>query len=395
MNDQEAPILTALNNIPNLLTQYLNGEIGINRETLHRCQIHAKNDYEALQCWLNEYRHKATTFRTYQKESERFLLWAVVQKKKALSSLDRDDLVEYIQFLEDPQPRETWCAKKTGRGCRRGDPSWRPFMGALSHGAKATAISAIDSMFSYLVAARYLSFNPLSLIRKRNAKATPMQTGEFTLQERILTLEEWHAMLDTLENLPETSVKEKFEKARLTFLVKILFFLGLRINELETHHWNAFRQVENDWWFYVLGKGDKVGRIPVNNELLRVVIMYRAYLKKSPYPDFDESTPLITAFKIEKAITARQMNKLLKKLAIETGRKFINKPEKIKKLKKFSAHWLRHLSASMQDRAGVSFKHIRANHRHENDETTRRYVHAIDKERHQDMQKLVLRIDTY
>jgi hypothetical protein len=49
----------------------------------------------------------------------------------------------------------------------------------------------------------------------------------------------------------------------------------------------------------------------------------------------------------------------------------------------------------MQDRAGVSFKHIRANHRHENDETTRRYVHAIDKERHQDMQKLVLRIDTY
>jgi hypothetical protein len=46
----------------------------------------------------------------------------------------------------------------------------------------------------------------------------------------------------------------------------------------------------------------------------------------------------------------------------------------------------------MQDKAGISFKHIRANHRHENDETTRRYVHAIDLDRHQDMQRLTLRM---
>jgi hypothetical protein len=71
---------------------------------------------------------------------------------------------------------------------------------------------------------------------------------------------------------------------------------------------------------------------------------------------------------------------------------FYDQPDIVKKLKKFSAHWLRHLSASMQDRSGIAFKHIRANHRHENDETTRRYVHALDLDRHQDMQKLALRI---
>jgi len=70
----------------------------------------------------------------------------------------------------------------------------------------------------------------------------------------------------------------------------------------------------------------------------------------------------------------------------------VHQPDKASKLRKFSAHWLRHLSASMQDRVGIQFKHIRANHRHENDETTRRYVHSIDNERHQDMQKLKLRI---
>ena len=45
----------------------------------------------------------------------------------------------------------------------------------------------------------------------------------------------------------------------------------------------------------------------------------------------------------------------------------------------------------MQDRVGISFKEIRANLRHENDETTRRYVHAWDEERAQEMQKLTLR----
>lgn len=379
--------LPSLEQLPHLLTQHLNGEHGVNREIHHRCQIHAKNDYEAMQCWLNEYRHKSTTFRTYQKEAERFLLWAVVQQQKAISSLDRDDLESYLKFLDDPQPKERWRAQKTGRGCRRGDSMWRPFTAGLSESAKRTAISSIDSLLHYLVDARYLSFNPLSLMRKRYTK--PMQLSELTLYERMLTINEWHTMLDTLEKLPESTLKEKNEKARLTFLVQILYFLGLRINELATHTWNAFRNVDGNWWFYVMGKGDKIGRIPVNDELLRAIITYRAYLKKPPYPSTDETTPLIVSFKTDKAITTRQINKLLKKLAYETAKKF-SEANTVKKLKKFSAHWLRHLSASMQDQAGIAFKHIRANHRHENDETTRRYVHAIDQERHQDMQKLKL-----
>jgi len=244
---------------------------------------------------------------------------------------------------------------------------------------------------SYLVDARYLAFNPLSLIRKRNQRSREMKGDALMIEERMLTLEEWHAMLDTLEAFPAESVNEKNEKARLTFLVSILYFLGLRINELATHAWNAFRKIDGDWWFYVVGKGDKLGRIPVNDELLRAIIQYRHHLKKPPFPDSNDSMPLIASFTTREAITPRQINKLLKKLALATAKQFTHEPEKIKKIAKFSAHWLRHLSASMQDRAGIQFKHIRANHRHENDETTRRYVHALDKERHQDMQKLKLR----
>ncbi len=131
----------------------------------------------------------------------------------------------------------------------------------------------------------------------------------------------------------------------------------------------------------------------MNDELLKAIITYRVHLMLPPLPA-GETTPLIRSFTNSTAITARQINKVLKRLAVATATKFAGDLDKQKKIRKFSAHWLRHLSASMQDHAQIAFKHIRANHRHENDETTRHYVHASDKERHQDMQKLKLVIDS-
>lgn len=382
----------SLEQLPNTLhTLKLNGEDGENREKNSRCQINAKNDYEAIQCWLNEYRQKETTYRSYQKEAERLLLWSVYQCRKPLSGLNRDDFENYLSFLDNPEPKEIWCARDQGGGRRRGDMGWRPFVGALSSSAKRTAISCIDSLLNYLVEARYLSFNPLSLMRKRHSKNT-FKSAPLALQERMLEIDEWHAMLDTLENLPEKEFGKKQEKERLRFLINILYFLGLRINELATHTWNAFCKIDNRWWFVVMGKGDKPGMIPVCDELLRAVIHYRAFLKKSPFPLPEETNPLITSLVVGDAIKPRQINKILKKLALETTKEFMNHPDKVTKLKKFSAHWLRHLSASMQDRAGIKFTHIKANHRHESGETTRRYIHAIDDNRHDDMQKLSLRM---
>lgn len=376
-----------------LRSSSLDGTEGCNREKQGRCQIHAKNDYEAVQCWLNEYRHKATTYRTYQKDAERLLLWAIYQRKKPLSSLDRDDFEAYLSFLDNPEPKHFWCTRSHGGGRRRGEPGWRPFVGGLSHSTKQTAVSCIDSLMNYLVEACYLSFNPLGLMRKRHTRKFTQSTS-LSLQTRMLEVDEWHALLDTLDNFPEIEHCQKQEKERMRFLISILYFLGLRIAELASHTWGSFRKIENDWWFYVVGKGDKEGTIPVCNEFLRVIISYRGFLKKTPFPSSSETAPLISSLGSEDdAITPRQINKILKKLANETAEKFKSDPDKAKKLKKFSAHWLRHLSASMQDRAGIEFKHIRANHRHENDETTRRYVHAIDRERHIDMQKLKLRVD--
>lgn len=327
----------------------------------HTCQISAHHDREAIEAWLAEYQHKATTHRAYQKESERFLAWVLIQKQKSLSLLNRQDFEDYFLFLQNPEPKAFWC----------GPRGQKPFVGPLSLSAQKTAIAIIDSLFNYLVQASYLKFNPLSLMRRRIKHHTPpIQT------ERMLEDTEWEAFLQALHDLPEN-----LDKARLRFLVSILFLLGLRIEEVATHTFGHFRQIQGDWWFLVTGKGDKSAKVPVNDDLLEELKCFRRKLRLSELPNPDERYPLIPSWRSQGALSTRQMSTLIKNLALQTG---------LSKLEKLSPHWLRHHSASMQDRVGIRFTHIKANHRHENDQTTRRYVHSLDKERHQDMQKLKL-----
>jgi integrase/recombinase XerD len=59
----------------------------------------AANDYDAVQRWLATVADRPNTHRTYRKEAERLLLWAVYQRGKALSSLDLTDCVGYRDFL--------------------------------------------------------------------------------------------------------------------------------------------------------------------------------------------------------------------------------------------------------------------------------------------------------
>ncbi len=368
------------------------GANGSNREQQRSCHIRANHDYDAVHCWLDEYRHNKTTHRLYQKESERLLLWSIYQRHKAFSSLDTEDFKVYFDFLNNPQPNHIWCGPKGGRGHSRGSKNWRPFTGPLSASSKATAITVIHSLVTYLVDAQYLAYDPLKLIRKKNKPRVDGSMQQINVRQRILTRDEWAAVLDTLETLPEETPHQKDEKERLRFIVHMLYFLGLRVGELVSHTWRAFRQEEGHWWFYVVGKGNKVGKIPVNDSLMQTVRRFRKRCRFPKEIGVNEDFPLVASWRTGDAISARFVNTLLKRLALEAAKQFEDQPEKQEKLKRFSAHWLRHLSASMQDSSGIAFKYIRSNLRHEKEETTRLYVHAWDRERHMAMQKLSLLI---
>lgn len=369
----------------------MDGSYGTNRAEPSACQINVRHDYEAVQCWLNEYKHKETTFRNYQKEAERLLLWCVIQHRKPLSSLNRDDFEAYLNFLQNPQPASIWCAPKGGRNGKRGSPQWKPFVKGLSPTAIANAMTIINSLMQYLVEARYLKANPLGLIRKHTKWHMDTETQSILIQERILETELWYAILETIEALPAADQKQQFKKTRTLLLFGILYLLGLRIHELESHTWNSFQRINQHWWFVLIGKGDKPGMIPVNDELLTLIMKCRIEWGLAPYPKADETMPIIPSIKKQQGISARQMNNIIKKIVHLTAERFKDQPQKVAKLKKVSAHWLRHLSATMQDAAGIDEKLIQQNHRHSNIATTRKYIHSEQVRRHEAMQKLKLK----
>lgn len=351
-------------------------------------RIRAANDAEAIERWLDEYFLKPTTFRTYKKEAERFLVWCASVRNTTLARLDRQDVDAYMEFLKDPKPREIWCGPRRKKN-KGNDSTWYPFAGPLGPSAINAALTILNSLMSYLADARYVDFNPFALVRKKNRFKDTVAEQVFAVHERILSPEEWHAMRQALEEQSENSPEDIFKKHRLRFLVACLYFLGLRLDEMAKACWRDCQKLNGKWWFFVRGKGDRLGKIPINTQLLHAIMVYRQFLQKPPLPEHAEEGSLIASINdMQQPLTARHISNLIKSLAKHAAEKFEKGSLSYEKLLKFSPHWLRHLSASKQDLAGISFTNIKSNLRHSNQQTTRLYVHAYDDDRHEQMEKL-------
>nr|AGB68886.1 putative integrase protein [Polaromonas sp. GM1] len=121
----------------------LNGSDGHYRSPRHLCMLNADNDYEALLIWIKSrqsptpeeipvrktkrridpaapqgpldwLQYLSHTQRAYLKEAERFLLWAVVERQKPLSSMSLEDCEAYRAFITNPLPAERWCGPNGG-----------------------------------------------------------------------------------------------------------------------------------------------------------------------------------------------------------------------------------------------------------------------------------------
>jgi hypothetical protein len=110
-----------------LVPHELDGSSGIFRAPTQLCALEADNDWLAINAWLE--RHEAAeTRRAYRREAERLLLWAIVERGKALSSLANEDATAYRAFLRHPAPRVRW----VGPARPRSSAGWRPFTGSMS-----------------------------------------------------------------------------------------------------------------------------------------------------------------------------------------------------------------------------------------------------------------------
>ncbi|MFU8797494.1 MAG: tyrosine-type recombinase/integrase [Gammaproteobacteria bacterium] len=395
-NFDENIALPTLDRIPEYPIGYtLDGSQGRNRAPVERCKIDALHDYAAIQCWLQRYQHKdTTTHRNYKKEAERLLLWCLFKHKTALSSLTEADLMAYADFLGNPQPHELWCGKSGGKGHKRGMPGWKPFVKGLSGSSKRASFAILDSLFTFLFNARYLDFNPLALARFPFNRVESKEEKRHAIRQKVLAPVVWNSLIDTLDLLPVETAHEKNDAERVRWLVHLVFFLGVRNSVLKKNTFSAFeRDEEGKWWFTFVGKGDKFGRVVVNDDLLNAMRRFRSHFRLSPLPEPHETTPLIPSWKSSSGVSPRQINNILKKLSGKTAELFPNQPLIAKKLQRFSAHWLRHQTTTMQSYAGIRQKHTQGHLGHSSVQTTELYDHTFDDAQHEDMQKLGIRFN--
>ena len=282
----------------------LDGTHGLYRRPQAQCLLKATNDYQAILAWLRS-KHGLTpdqkahlkarrrqrnamgshdveqgldwlqalsnTQRAYRKEAERFLLWAITHKGKALSSMGNEDCTEYRDFLTDPQPRSRWCGD---RGRERWSPLWRPFEGPLSASAQRHAVTILKNLYGFLVDQNYLMGNPWSAV------GVPRTAGPKVNAGRSFSIAQWAFIEGQLKMLTSTSANQ-----RLTFGLHLLYATGLRLSEVvaatvDDLQWVEYPADASDdqamegWMLRVVGKGQKEREVPVPIEVAGELARY-------------------------------------------------------------------------------------------------------------------------
>ncbi|WP_027819831.1 tyrosine-type recombinase/integrase [Paraburkholderia bannensis] len=368
----------------------LDGRDGVNRAH-GRMQISALNDLDAIRAWLARVADSKATFETYRKESERLLLWAIVQLGKPLSSLTHEDLLAYQRFLADPQPAARWVAGG-GRKHARDDARWRPFYGPLSATSQRQAMVILNTLFSWLVSAGYLAGNPLSLSRQRARRAAPRIT-------RYLERELWDEVKAYVDSLPRETAREREHHGRTRWLLTLLYLGGLRISEVGGNTMGDFfarrdgAGVER-WWLDVLGKGERRRLVPATAEMMTELVRYRRSRGLAELPAPHDTTPLVLPIgKSVKPLTRTALHTIVKGIFAGAAQRLremdgaadsAQTQARAQRLEAASAHWLRHSAGSHMADGDVDLRLVRDNLGHASLSTTSLYLHSDDDVRHRE-----------
>lgn len=358
------------------LPHEVDGSAGTFRAPAATCTLDARNDYEAIKAWLGLHESPATQ-RTYRKEAERLILWAIVERNRALSSLTTEDAVAYRAFLRRPTPHARW----VGSLRPRNSPDWRPFAGALSARSTAHALSILSALFRWLIEQRYVLANPFSGVKVRGAK-----TAASLDASRAFTEGEWQLVRAIANGLEYSSGWSVPAAQRLRFLLDFGVATGLRAGELVG---TTLRQIETDpsgrHWLRVTGKGAKVGKValpPLAWNALTTYLLARALPVSRER--WALTTPLIGSLDSDtaQAISGVRLWAVLKRFFKQVAEQLeADHPPLAEKLRAATPHWMRHSHASLALSKGAELTSVRDNLRHASVATTSIYLHSDDVKR--------------
>lgn len=358
------------------LPQEVDGSNGTFRAPPGTCTLDALNDYEAVQAWLSLHESGAT-LRAYRKEAERLILWAILERGRALSSLTVEDAVAYRAFLRRPTPIRRWI----GRTRPRTATDWKPFAGPLSPRSVSYSLSVLGSLFRWLMEQGYLLANPFSGVKVRGASHGPVvDTGH------VFSEGEW-AILRTIADGLEWSYGWDVPAAqRLRFILDFAYSTGLRASELVGVTLKLVQMdAHDDHWLHLVGKGGKAGKValpPLARGALDRYLMQRG-LPTSPQL-WKPETPLIANLDKESkaGITASRLWSIMRRFFRTTADQMeADNPALAQKLWQASPHWMRHTHATHALANGAELTTVRDNLRHASITTTSIYLHGDDVKR--------------
>lgn len=352
----------------------VDGSRGQFRAPQAACLLNASNDYEATQSWLSLH-ESAATQRAYRKEAERLILWAIVERSRALSSLTTDDAIAYRGFLRRPTPRERW----VGPSRPRHSIEWRPFTGPLSARSAAYALNVLSALFRWLVEQRYVLANPFAGVKvKSHARRAGLDVS------RGFSESEW-LLIRTLADGLEWSYGWSVPAAqRLRFLLDFGYATGLRASELVSASLGDIRRDEHgDHWLHVLGKGGKLGKValpPLARTALDQYLVQRS-LPVTP-TRWNPATPLVASIEEDRGIESTRLWRVLRRFFVLVADSIQNeRPATAEKLRRASPHWMRHTHASHALARGAELIMVRDNLRHASIATTSTYLHSDEVQR--------------
>lgn len=354
----------------------VDGSRGSFRAPRRACALGANNDYDAVHAWLALHETPAT-HSAYRKEAERLILWAIVERGRALSSLTTEDAIAYRSFLRHPGPRERWVGPPRPRNA----PDWRPFSGSLSARSTAYALSVLGALFRWLIEQRYVLTNPFAGIKVRGkTRVTPLDTS------RGFTEGEW-GLVRTIANGLEWSYGWEAPAAqRLRFLLDFAYATGLRASELVGARLGDIRTDERGaHWLNLVGKGGKPGKVALP-PLARVALEQYLVQRRLPVTPlrWDPKAPLLASFDDEGAtgITRSRlwfvMRGFFRLTADVIGP---DHPVLAEKLRRASPHWTRHTHATHALARGAELTTVRDNLRHASIATTSIYLQSDEVKR--------------
>ncbi|MEM5766922.1 MAG: site-specific integrase [Bacillota bacterium] len=405
---------------------YLDGSVGENRAERNRSGVN--NDYDAIQSWLKLVEDNANTYRNYRKEAERFLLWSVLERGKALSSLMADDCIAYKNFLNDlgrltPEawsskyciPQEDWLGK---RHTVRWSPLWRPFenpvrvkkspsskilkqfdgmppdlsvekTGVLSVASQKQAITIVKMLCETLVRQRYLDSNPFETVK---ASKYGVFKSDAT---RSFTQQQWDFLIQHLETYEKNS-----RYFRLRFMLTLAYETGMRLSEMAAARAGDIQSFalsgssEMGYQLHVIGKGNKPRDVALSHNVIQELNTYLAHRGIKSYQDAPPVTPLIdvapgyTLYETrengekstelrspERTLSSRRIFDILKAFFVEAAYCMAKESkEDARHMHRASTHWLRHTCGSHAIANGVPVQIIQDQFGHASIDTTTIYV---------------------